>query len=243
MISVSDSIRARVETKIAQCLKKAEQRYNQPFRYPEIQYTVRGTVAGTATYRQWIVNFNPVLLNENVDQFIDHTVPHEIAHLITDQVFPESYIRNGCSRRKPHGSQWQSVMCVLGVEPNTYHKYNVDNVRVRTVRTYTYTCNGCGKQLQMGPKRHAKEQRNPGFYTHSPCGRQAGKVTYVYVVPPVVKPASTVPSITSKISQCMAVYKANVGASRKDIIDMFIKLCGCTPAGAATYYATCKKAT
>lgn len=45
----------------------------------------------------------------------------------------------------------------------------------------------------------------------------------------------------TKIDRCRALYKANAGASKDVMIKMFIEQVGCTPAGAVTYYLTCKK--
>ena len=45
----------------------------------------------------------------------------------------------------------------------------------------------------------------------------------------------------SKLSVCKEIFAASTGQSRKDIIAKFISEAGCSTAGAATYYAICKK--
>ena len=258
---ITASMKKQVEDKLRACIATAERRYNTTFRFPNIRYDLRGTTAGTATYSTWTININPVLLAENFDDMLADTVPHEMAHLITDQVYPEAHqrtgnmtrTRNGVWRRpkrSPHGEEWKSVMRVLGCDPRRTHSYDVSNARTRERTTYAYKCNCCGAELQMGPKRHAKEQRTPGSYTHSSCGRSAGKLTLVTSKAPAatvhVKPtAPATPKAPatgtgSKLERCYAMYKSHPTLPRASLIQHFVQL-GCTPAGAATYYATCRK--
>lgn len=254
---ITASMKKQVEDKLRACIALAERRYNTTFRFPNIRYDLRGTTAGRATYGTWTVNFNPILLAENFDSMLEDTVPHEMAHLITDQVYPEAHkrgaptmTRNGVFRRgkrSPHGTEWQSVMRVLGCEPSRTHSYDTSNARTRERKSYAYKCNCCGAELQLGPKRHAKEQRSPGSYSHSSCGRSAGKLTLVTSKLPAATvhakpaaPAAPKAGTGSKLERCYSTYKAHPTLSRAQLIQHFIQL-GCTPAGAATYYASCKK--
>jgi hypothetical protein len=45
----------------------------------------------------------------------------------------------------------------------------------------------------------------------------------------------------SKIDKCKAIFAANRDAPKADLIKRFVEEVGCTPAGANTYYLTCKK--
>lgn len=88
---ITTEIRNRVTTKIQHGIDLAKRRYNVDIRMPTVVYTKRGTTAGTANYRTWTINLNPVLLVENTDKFIERTVPHELAHLICDLVYPHAH--------------------------------------------------------------------------------------------------------------------------------------------------------
>ena len=267
---ITASMKKQVEDKLRACIATAERRYNTTFRFPNIRYDLRGTTAGTATYSTWTININPVLLAENFDDMLADTVPHEMAHLITDQVYPEAHQRTGNmtrtrngvwrrSKRSPHGEEWKSVMRVLGCEPSRTHSFDTTNARVRERTSYAYKCNCCGAELQMGPKRHAKEQRMPGHYTHGACGRARGKLTLVAKTPtatvhakPVLPmmnlhqhvppaPKSTAPETGSKLARCYEIYKTYPTMARKDLIRQLVTRVGCTAAGASTYVANCKK--
>lgn len=256
-MEVTAEMKAKVEAKLRECITIAERTYNTTIKFPTVRYDLRGTTAGWAHYSTWSVNFNAVLMVENFESFLENTVPHEIAHLITDQVYPEAHkrgaptmTRNGVFRRgkrSPHGAEWQSVMRVLGCEPRRTHDYDTSNARIRERKSYTYKCNGCGAEMQLGPKRHAREQSSPGSYWHSSCGRYTGKLTLVTSKLPAATvhakpaaPAAPKAGTGSKLERCYNTYKAHPTLSRAQLIQHFIQL-GCTPAGAATYYVTCKK--
>lgn len=45
----------------------------------------------------------------------------------------------------------------------------------------------------------------------------------------------------SKLDKCKAIFAANREADKTTVVKMFVEQAGCTPAGANTYYLTCKK--
>lgn len=45
----------------------------------------------------------------------------------------------------------------------------------------------------------------------------------------------------SKLDKCKAIFAANREADKATVIKMFVEQAQCTPAGANTYYLTCKK--
>lgn len=60
-------------------------------------------------------------------------------------------------------------------------------------------------------------------------------MTTITAAKPVVLKAA------SKLSICKGIFAQSAGTARKDIIAKFISEAGCSTAGAATYYAICKK--
>ncbi len=247
---ITEAIKQRVETKIAQCITTIEKKYNVKFKKPVVHYNVRGTTAGKAWYKQWIVGFNAVLLTENVDAFIARTVPHEIAHLATELIYPHAHTRTWGKKRSPHGIEWASIMTVLGADETRCHKYDTTNSRVKRKTTYEYQCAGCGAKLNLGPKRHAALQRGTLIW-HSTCGKVRGKLAFVptTLVSPTIKPAmivskaANIPSrgTETKLAKCYRLFENYPGYSRAEMINVFVQECDMTPAGAATYYAKFNK--
>lgn len=267
-MQVTAAIKARVEKKLKDGIALAEKKYGQTFAMPKVTYDLRGRTAGTANYRTGHIRLNAVLLMENVEDFLDRTVPHELAHLITDKVYPEAHdfagltiTRRGIRRvaRDVHGPRWQSVCLVLGMTDITRcHQYDVTNSKVvkSNGRTIEWKC-ACGEVLKLTPKKSAMLDANPGSLWHRGCrGRALTRVVpttakvdltqYGAVMhTSLPKPVATVPTAPayggSKLDQCKALYLKYSMLSRAEIIAKFVSAAGCTPAGASSYYASIKK--
>lgn len=155
-VTVPEEVKQRVQDKVQWCLdvaKRAHPRLDS-VKLPTIRYDKRGTTAGTAHWLKWEINLNSVLLMENLEDMIEDTVPHEIAHLVANAV------HGGLI--KPHGAEWQSVMRLFGLRPTRCHQYDTTNSKVRTVQrqkvTYICACEQGTKETQLGLTRHRRHQ-------------------------------------------------------------------------------------
>ena len=266
-MQVTAAIHARVVAKLKAGIALAEAKYGRKFEMPRVIYEKRGTTAGTASYVKWEIDLNAGLLMRNVEDFIERTVPHELAHLITDRVYPENHHNRGFqitrggrfkrAKRDVHGADWQSVCTVLGMSNITRcHQYDTSETKVvkSNGRQDKWQC-GCGEILTLTPKKSAKLDLNPHALWHRGCkGRSLKRVTALPTVDlqkygaiahpalPATKVQVHVPSGESKIDACKRLYLKFSMCSRADIIAKFVSEAGCTPAGGATYFATCKKA-
>lgn len=275
---VSPEIQARVKAKLVECIAILEKRYNRKFEMPTLEYTSATRAAGSANYRKWHIELSaPFLMDPvNVDEMINETTPHELAHLVTFRVYPETmdagpiqFTNRGLRRgkREVHGPHWQEVMRAMGLNPERCHNMKLSdqsahagNVRERV--RYEWLCTGCNQVIELGPK-HNKTQLEFGGISHRGCGRaklvQPGTVQPKPVVPtqPTIKAATPKPIIPthqpifatpvvkpqtgSKMDVCKQLFAAHRSSSRSEMIALFVARAQCTPAGAATYYATLKK--
>jgi SprT protein len=151
---VSPELKLRLETKVLECLTKAQKEYGESkvTKIPEIRYDTLGKTAGWACWNNGMpyIRINPILLNENVEETVEQTIPHEVAHCVVFEVWPGSRERNydiwSCrSRRKiaPHGPQWASVMYTFGVRPERTHDMDVTSVvalKRKNVREFVWKC-------------------------------------------------------------------------------------------------------
>ena len=138
-------------------------------------FTKTGRVAATANYSSNLLNFNQVLLDENTEDFIKQTVPHEVAHLIAGTVFPKiirRMVEGRIIKGSPHGKEWATIMRMLGANPNRCHNYDISSV-VRKRITFDYRCDGCGRVFPMGKIRHKRQLQCPekSLYFHCPDGK------------------------------------------------------------------------
>lgn len=142
--------------KIEADYQHAERYFNRSFNRPSIQFSLRGKAAGSAHLQLNKLRFNPVLLKENTQVFIDDVVPHEISHLLCYQLF---------GRVKPHGKEWQSIMhSVFKRPPRTTHQLNVESVRGKH---FGYSCQ-CG-EVSLSIRRHNNVMRGKTQYRCKRC--------------------------------------------------------------------------
>jgi SprT protein len=235
-------LKARVTAKIKDGIARAEKRYGRTFPMPTIGYDLTGRVAGYANYIKWHIQLNADLLVRNVDDFIARTVPHELAHLITDRVYPENHRNKGITitrtgrvkreKRDIHGTDWQSVCLVLGMTDVTRcHSYDTTETKRVTSRSRTveWQC-PCGAKLMLSPKISAELAINPDSRWHKSCrcrrlfraGTQPAPTsnTTVHVRPqpaPILLPK---PTPTPVLCTAAAVQQ---GASKIDVCSALYK--------------------
>lgn len=122
------AMKERATRKVWQVLEDLNEEYNADFDFPKIEWTVIGTTAGRAWLNQWRIQLNEQLCKENVEDFINSTVPHEVAHLVAYKVFGDD----------GHGKGWKSVMRALGLDPERCHDYDTHNVEGKRGRESMY---------------------------------------------------------------------------------------------------------
>lgn len=77
--------------------------------------------AGTASWNLQM-SLNMVLFRDNVEEFLNQIIPHEISHLAQFAVF--HHHRNSV-HTQGHGPEWCAIMKKLGKNPDKYHTMDV----------------------------------------------------------------------------------------------------------------------
>ncbi|GEA52430.1 protein SprT [Vibrio inusitatus NBRC 102082] len=147
----------QLSKKTALLIDVASKHFQRSFPMPKVEVDMRGKAAGKALLQLNIIKLNKVLFSENQQKFIDEVLPHELAHLITYQVF---------GRVKPHGKEWQYVMVkVFSIKPERTHTMDVSSVQGKT---FEYQC-AC-RNYPLSIRRHNKVLRKENQYTCRSCG-------------------------------------------------------------------------
>ncbi|MFT5924895.1 MAG: SprT protein [Paraglaciecola sp.] len=154
--------------KVEQCINHASSYFEQNFRLPKISFNQRGKIAGCARLQTNELRFNPVLLSDNINAFLEEVVPHEVCHLLAYNLF---------GKVRPHGKEWQSLMLELfSVKGQTYHQMDVTKVKGKS---YTYRC-GCGP-IELSIRRHNKVLKGQQTYICRKCrGSLKAEVSGLY---------------------------------------------------------------
>lgn len=123
MLDVTE-MKERATRKVWMVLEELNEEYGADFDFPRIEWVVCGTTAGKAWLGQWRIQLNEQLCKENIEDFMQDTIPHEVAHLIAYKVFGDD----------GHGDGWKSVMRALGLNPSRCHNYDTSHVEGKRSR-------------------------------------------------------------------------------------------------------------
>lgn len=130
-------LKMQVQRQLKRDLDTANQFFQKSFIAPTVSYNVRGLKAGVAYLTRNEIRFNPILLQENGQDFIRQVVPHELAHILVHQQF---------GRVQAHGREWKMMMeTVLGVPAEIYHCFDTASVASQ----FAYRCACQTHQLSL----------------------------------------------------------------------------------------------
>lgn len=166
-ITLSDQENVINET--SRYIQSASEYYEHSFAEIPVLFDLTGRAAGMYRVKagQRVIRYNPYVFSKYFDDNFSETIPHEVAHYVTDILY-------GLKKIRPHGSEWKSVMQVFGVEANRTANYDLTGLPTRTHRKFTYHC-GC-QNYELTSRRHNKILRGIGHYLCRDCG---GKLLFI----------------------------------------------------------------
>lgn len=135
-------------------------------RRPTVTYDLRGHHAGYARSSNNNIRLNlDLLLNETTrDEILNETIPHEVAHIVQRQIWPNS---------KSHGKEWKRLMWYLGLEPTRCHTMQTKAARKRTPQArYAYYCSCPNRTHFISQTRHNRIQRGTQTYKCKYCRKE-----------------------------------------------------------------------
>jgi SprT protein len=152
-----------VRTTTLECLQRAETLFELEHRPVPVSFDLRGRAAGMYRVRrnQAVIRYNPYIFSRYFNHGLQATVPHEVAHCITDRIF-------GLANVRPHGKEWQTVMRALGAEPRASMHLDLAGIPLRLQRRFAYQCDCTVHQLSSC--RHNKIAAGKARYLCRRCG-------------------------------------------------------------------------
>ena len=156
-IKAEEGWRQPLKERQIQLVAMAEAALAAEFEVPQLEFSQRGTIAGSARLQANLIRLNPVLLCDQPESFIAQILPHELAHLLVHQHY---------GRVAPHGTQWQHLMSrIFGLPPHRTHQLDVSKVRGQC---FAYAC-GC-QTHELTIRRHNKILRGTSYKCRA-CGQ------------------------------------------------------------------------
>lgn len=130
-------LRLAVRAKVEECIDTGQNIWGMEtsnlsaWDMTEIRYDLAGRTAGYAHSYYNYIRLNADLLVRYGERFIERTVVHEMAHIITGWVYGHDVA--------PHGEEWKHVMRRLGAKDiSRCHRYKTKPVR--KVKRYAASC-------------------------------------------------------------------------------------------------------
>lgn len=158
------ALQAKVESKIKELHEKVPDIIGYKIKPVTVKFDlhtkrVGGSALSNNVTGRHEIRLHPTALLEYGDQYIEDTVVHEFAHIVTAHYDWHA---------RAHGPEWKMIMTRLGAEPSRCHDWDLDKClrkhgkvfgikppKERKQRTIDYTCE-CGTKHEIGIRTHNK---------------------------------------------------------------------------------------
>ncbi len=122
--------------KLAETMPAAQ---GNEFPMPEVLFNLKGLSAGIAVFNRRSPERSQIRINEDLlerypDEMLNHTVPHEVAHIVTAVLYG----------KLDHGPAWQSVMAFFDRPATRCHQMQAEPARRH--KKHRYQCQ-CGEHM------------------------------------------------------------------------------------------------
>ena len=132
----------------------------------DITFNLKGRAAGMYRIKRKIfshqreIRYNPYIFSKYFDDNLNTTVPHEVAHYVSDILY-------GLKNIKPHGREWKEIMCAFGADASVTADYDLTGIPQKKLSSFTYQCD-CGDR-QLSSIRHNKIRKRQYQYYCKIC--------------------------------------------------------------------------
>lgn len=138
-------------------IKQAADLYNLNAKKIDITFNLKGHAAGMYRIKasknrffirqQREIRYNDYIFSKYFYDNFATTIPHEVAHYVTDMIY-------GLKNIKPHGKEWKAVMLAFNADASVTANYDLSGIPLKKQSLFTYQCD-C-REHQLSTIRHNK---------------------------------------------------------------------------------------
>lgn len=186
---INEAMQQRVIIEVQRYIDVASELYKKRVEPVDVVFDIKGRSAGIYRYyytkknpkkesgdlvnhyflQNWFpkkrqqIRFNPWLFSKYPEDSWRNTIPHEVAHYISDCLY-------GLKNIKPHGKEWKKIMHDFKAEPLVRGDYDLGGIPTRQIRRFPYRCS-C-REVALTSIRHNKVQRGQQEYRCRDCSEK-----------------------------------------------------------------------
>lgn len=135
----------------------------------KISFDLKGRAAGMYRVTRRLgfckreIRYNTFIFSKYYDDNLNNTIPHEVAHYVSDLIY-------GLKNIKPHGKEWKAVMHAFGADDSVTADYDLSGIPLKKQSLYTYQCS-C-REHQLTSIRHNKINKKRFQYYCNTCKKK-----------------------------------------------------------------------
>ena len=167
---LSSEQQQRVIDETNSCILRANKLFNIKAKPIDIKFNLKGRATGMyrikqkrkflLTHCEKEIRYNPYVFSKYFDDSFKTTIPHEVAHYISDIIY-------GLKNIKPHGKEWQAIMQSFGANAAVTANYDLRGIPLKNRSKFTYHCS-C-REHQLGIIRHNRIKNKHSQYFCKTC--------------------------------------------------------------------------
>ena len=128
-----------------------------PIEQLTILFNLKGCTAGQGFFYEKKLRYNLQLAKENLNDFLENMIPHEIVHLYQKRIYPKC---------KTHGKEFYLIGQTLGYNLNRCHSYDTTNVKRKRTK-YLYKCDCNLDRWWVSKRKHNQMQTQVKYHNHT----------------------------------------------------------------------------
>ncbi len=170
VLPLSAEQQQKVVNKTRAYIEQASELFNLKDKAVEISFNLKGRCSGMYRIKygkgrifirkQREIRYNPYIFSKYFEDNYTTTIPHEVAHYVTDIIY-------GLKNIKPHGREWKAVMHAFGADASVTANYDLSGIPLKKQSLFTYQCD-C-REHQLTSIRHNKIKKRRYQYYCNVC--------------------------------------------------------------------------